>query len=487
MNTATSGDRPTPRNPFTAGAAPRWHSRCLALVMVVLLVACLGWILEALAQAPVPAAPVIVAQVIEQDQVDSSQTFVGTLSGARKSTVGSALDGRVAEFLVEEGDRVKKGDKLAQLQTKALEIQIAVATAELELRTQELKELENGARPEELDQALAHMQGAQALRDYTRSKFDRTKSLVERNAASTDQLQDDSAAAERGVQAYLEAKAAYDLVKAGPRPEKIAQARARQGMTQEQIHQLEDQLAKHSMYAPFDGYVVQESTEIGQWIMRGDPVVQIVELDYVDVQVPVLESYIPHLHVGDEAEVELDALPHRKFVGKITSIVPNADLRSRSFPVKVQLKNEILEDGTCLLKPGMTARLKLTVLESQQVRLIPKDALVLGGEQPQVFVLDPDSKGSKQGKVRRVNVEIGVAVGSLIQVGASLQTGELVVVEGNERLRPDQLAVILRQIDTAAITNDASPQALLGGSGQEPRPSANPTKTTRKKSKPSAD
>ena len=99
------------------------------------------------AAAQAPAAPVVVAPVIERD-VAEGRTFVGTVEPVRRSTVGSETDGVVVEYVVNEGDRVTRGQTLAKQRPRLTEIALLSARAELELRQQELKELENGSRPD---------------------------------------------------------------------------------------------------------------------------------------------------------------------------------------------------------------------------------------------------------------------------------------------------------------------------------------------------
>lgn len=403
------------------------------------LLACLG----TGAPAQDAPAPVSVWPVVQRRGVAAGQTFVGTVRPSRKSTVGSAVDGRVEEFLVNEGDRVEKNQPLARLRTRVLEIERAAALAEQEFRRQELAELENGSRPEEVEQAKAQMLAAKALMEYSQSKYDRTRSLVERRAASEEQLEDDSSAATRSLQAYYAAKAGHDLAVAGPREEQRAQARARLAAAEEEVRRLDEQLERHTIVAPFAGYVVAEHTEEGQWLKQGEPVAEIVELDQVEVEVMVLESYVPKLQVGAPARVEVGALADRLFTGQVARIVPEAEVRSRSFPVKVRLANEILPDGSALLKPGMFARVALPVERKGAVLLVPKDALVLGGREPMVYVVDPDEKDPKKGRWRAVSVRLGVALESLVEVAGALGPGEQVVVEGNERLRPGQEVLIV--------------------------------------------
>jgi multidrug efflux pump subunit AcrA (membrane-fusion protein) len=111
-----------------------------------------------------------------------------------------------------------------------------------------------------------------------------------------------------------------------------------------------------------------------------------------------------------------------------------------------------------LLKSGMFARVSLPVGKSESAILVSKDALVFGGESPMVFIADPDSKNPKQGKVRPVPVEMGVAQDGLIQVKGPLKAGEWVVVQGNERLRPGQEVLL-------AHTQTVEPKPKAPGNG----------------------
>ncbi|MFO0897573.1 MAG: biotin/lipoyl-binding protein [Pirellulales bacterium] len=165
--------------------------------------------------------PVSVAQVVERP-VRATRSFAGTIMPVRKSVVGSAVDGRVEQFLVNEGDRVTKGQPLAQLRTKLLELQIAGAKAERELRKHELTELQNGSRPEEIAQAKAKSAASQALYDYHRGRLKRAEALRNQpRAISEDEMQEATSATESALQVMLESKAALDLDLAGPREERI--------------------------------------------------------------------------------------------------------------------------------------------------------------------------------------------------------------------------------------------------------------------------
>jgi RND family efflux transporter MFP subunit len=400
------------------------------------------WVDAASGQPPGRQAMVRVAQVVER-VVAPSQDFVGTVHPRRKSTVGSTEEGRVVEFSVNEGDYVEQGDELAQLRITALEIELAQAEAEEDLRLHELRELEAGSRPEEKAEARAELQRAEALMKYETARRQRAEDLFSQEPPAIakeewDQAVSAAAAAESNHSA---AQARYDLVMAGPREEKKDQAKARLKAQQETVALLEDQIAERTIRAPFAGYVTAEHTEQGQWVAKGAPIVDIVDLEKVEVRVSVPEKHISNVTAGMKVPVQVVALPTERS-GEILRIVPQADVQSRTFPVIVEVENR-RDSGGYLLKAGMLAWVTLVVGEPQVTRLVPKDALVLGGDSPLVYVVVPDPEDAKKWIVVRKPVQIGVAENDLVQVTGEVAKGQLVVVEGNERVMPGQPVTIV--------------------------------------------
>ena len=180
----------------------------------------------------------------------------------------------------------------------------------------------------------------------------------------------------------------------------------------------------------------------------------------------MLESHIPFVTVGLEASVEVPALPGELFIGRVALVVPKADYRARTFPVKVRIPNRITDAGPRLkvptIKAGMLARTTLPTGPKHMTMLVSKDALVLGGRQATVFVVDPSTENQDAGTVRPVPVQTGVASGRLIEVKGSLNPGELVIIRGNERVRPGAEVAIGERLEP-----DAEPRAqAIGGTGQ---------------------
>jgi len=398
----------------------------------------LSWFeVPAEAADPTPSVPVAVARV-ERRELATGQSFVGTVYPARVSDVGSAVDGRIVKFPALEGDHIAARQPIAELLRGLLEIERAGAAAELERRRQVLAELTSGTRPEDIEQARALAEGFEARVEYARSRFERLKRLAERGTSTADELHD-SQTELRQIESQLRgSRAALALAEIGPRKEQIAQAAAAAAVQDAQVELIEDQLSKHTIRSPFDGWVVERFAEEGQWVSRGGLVARIAELETLEIEVQVPELSIVSLARGVDVRLEFDASPQQTWIGHVERIVPQADLLSRSFPVKVSLKNKIV-DGQPTLRGGMLARAWLPVGRAGLAIVVPKDALVLGGPSPMVYAIDPGpaaATGMATGTVRPLQVSLGATIEGSVEVRSGLEPGQLVVVRGNERLRP---------------------------------------------------
>ena len=387
-----------------------------------------------------PPPPVVVAPA-EDRQLAAGQSFVGTVFPARVSDVGSAVDGRLVRLPILDGQRVEKGETIAELLRGLLEIERQGAVAELERLRQALAELEAGSRPEELAQARALVEGFDARLEFARSRLQRLRRLAERGTSTVEELHD-AETEQRQIAAQLAgARASLTLAEAGPRKEQIAQAAAAVAAQEAAVERIDDQLGKHTIRAPFTGWVVQRFTEEGQWVARGGLIARIAELDEVEVVVQVPEVSIGRLRGDASVRLEFDAAADRTWIGRVARVVPQADLLARSFPVRVRLENQII-DGAPVLRGGMIARAWLPVGKTGLATVVPKDALVLGGAAPVVYVVAPGPsaagapEGAATGTVRPVEVTLGTTVDGGVEVRGALAAGDLVVVRGNERLRP---------------------------------------------------
>ncbi|MFM8413562.1 MAG: efflux RND transporter periplasmic adaptor subunit [Planctomycetota bacterium] len=385
-----------------------------------------------------PAVPVVAGRVATME-LAVGQSFVGTVMPARTSDVGSAVDGRLVEFPIVDGQHVAEGEPIAGLLRGLLEIERRGAEAELERRRQELAKLEAGSRPEEIDQARALVAGFEARLAYAKSRLARLSRLAERGTSTVDEFQDAQTELQ-AIEAQLAgSRAALALAEAGPRQEEIAQAAAAVAAQEAEVQRIDDQLGKHTIRAPFAGWVVERFTEKGQWLSRGGLVARIAELDRVKIVAQVPEMSVRFLKPGAEVRLEFDAAPDQTWVGQVARVVPQADVLSRSFPVEIMLDNRVV-DGQPMLQGGMLARAWLPVGKTGSATVVPKDAVVLGAVRPFVYVIDAAAAAAADagstGTVRPVEVSLGAAVEGHVEIRGGLEPGQLVVTRGNERLRP---------------------------------------------------
>jgi RND family efflux transporter MFP subunit len=378
-----------------------------------------------------PPAPKVLVTAVQTGEVSEQKTFVGTVMPIRRSLVGSAAAGRVEEYLVNESDWVQAGQPIAKLRRGIIQAELDAAKGDLAVRQAELAELEKSLQ-DEIEQAQAKVDIADANVAFRKAKLDRAKNLG--TSISREVLEEESAAAVSAAGALREARAALRLLTEGARDQKTQQAKARVEAALAEVQRLTEQFERHTMFAPFDGFVSAEHTEIGQWVMQGDPVAEIVELRQVDVEIAVVEDYIAHLDSSVVGEVEVPALG-QKFPGQVAIVNVQADARARTFPVKVRVENQF-DKNQPLVKAGMFARVTLPVGQPIARTLVPKDAVVLGGPSPLVFVAAPGKDGKSM--VQPVPVKLGPATGEWMSVEGPLKAGDQVIVEGNERVRPGQ-------------------------------------------------
>lgn len=423
-----------------------------------------------------PPAPVN-ASLVRLQMVGSEQSFVGTVTPIRQVTIGSAVDGRVVQVFVEEGDFVKpiaaasddddsQGFALVQLRTGTIQIQMDAAQVELANRQAALDELK-ASLPQDIEQAAATAAAAEARLRFAKSELERNQSLNGRGGGvSRSELDQAISAFQSETQTLAAAKSLLAKLK-GTRESRLAQANTLVLAQQDAIRLLEDLKNKYTIRAPFEGVVTQKLAEVGQWISAGQDVAAVVQMDPIEVVISVPQAKIQEFQTSLDYSIanqtKLPAIVSLETAGKtlrgsVNKIVPQADLRSRAFPVKIRLANPKTASGHWL-KPGMLVQVQVAVgLEAPKI-LVEKDTLVLNNDSSTLMVID---RTSVPATVRAVPVQTGTAVGGLIEVSGDVRPDDWVVIEGNERLRPGQAVRVLNQAEMIAETDEVKSQQAEG-------------------------
>jgi membrane fusion protein, multidrug efflux system len=323
-----------------------------------------------------PPVAVGVAAVTQRDLAESVEV-VGTLAPKFSADVKSEVTGVVTDVYVTEWVAVKRGARLARLDTK---------------------ETEAGIEALKAGEAQAKVQEARARREYERAQSLKQFGLI------TPQALDDAKSA-------------------------IEAAEAASAASRAQIKSAEARLSKSFITAPMDGVVALRGVSVGDRVenMGGNsPVFRIVDNRLLDLQVAVPSAHIASVKVGQPLEFTSDTVPGRTFTGKVSFINPALDEASRSAKVIAEVRND---DGA--LKGGAFAKGRILVRTRPGVLQVPKEALLnwdLEGRKAEVFVVNGDT-------VRKRAITIGTTNGVAVEALTGVQSGDQVVTRGAFALR----------------------------------------------------
>jgi RND family efflux transporter MFP subunit len=380
--------------------APRRRGRRYAIVVLVLLaLAGAGWLVAA--RATTPTVRTAVARPAGGEAGPASVLDAsGYVTARRQATVSAKITGKVVEVLIEEGMRVADGAVLARLDDTEARAQLSLAQAQLVAARSQVAEI----------QAML----AQAERDYTRQS-----DLFARQLVSEQSM--DAARAQR------------DMLRA-----RLGATREQIAVAQESVDVAKVQLDNTVIRAPFAGVVVAKSAQPGEMIspisagggFTRTGIGTIVDMDSLEIQVDVNESFINRVAPGQPVQAMLNAYPDWKIPGDVIAIIPTADRSKATVKVRVAIKSRdprivpdmgvrvsFLEAGGSARRPALPPGV-----------LVPAEAVRAEGKGGVVFVFSADS-------VQRRVVTLGADSPAGRHVLGGVRAGELVVLSPPESLR----------------------------------------------------
>lgn len=404
------------------------------------------------AQMPAVRITIDKAKLIE---APASMTLVGTVYPRRTSTVASEIEGIVRDMPARQGDHVEPGAVLCKLNDDVLTFQLAKERADLERLRAKHQELVAGTRKEEVARLKALRDEADSEYDRWKFEMDRVKRLYERGDSNDKEYQDTHASFQSAERRKIAADASYDEAVAGPRVETIAQAAHEVAAQEAVVKRLESDLEKTSIRAPYEGFVSQRHTEVGEWVEAGGQVVDLVDLSRVLVRADAPESILRYLEPGAASRVWIDALG-RSFEGKIKHIIRSADVTARTFPVEVEVQND-----SGLLAGGQFARVTVPSGAAEKVVAVPKDSIVERDNISSIALLIPGRDGKWNGILAPVT--LGIDTDDWITVtSGNVRPGATVVVRGTERIMPFPTPVIVVDEDGTPVKMPPPPGAPSG-------------------------
>lgn len=349
------------------------------------------------AQSGVPATAVTV-DAVRRESVQEHRRVTGELRAVRRSSVATQEEGVVVDMPVTEGRKVTVGEVLAVLDSRRIEIELRQADAEV-LAVQGI------------------LEERQARQSWREEELDLYRKSAQRGAANVKELLDAEALA----------RIAAAITRQGERRLEVTKARA---------ELLRKRLEDMTIVAPFDGVVVQKHAELGEWVGEGDAVVELVSTGLIDAWLDIPQRYFAALRDGTpEISIDVEAMGGSINVGEMR-VVTQVDPKARSFSCVATIDNEAAGGR---LAPGMSLTAWIPTGRTAKRLLVSRNA-ILRNEAGAFLYVARQPPGAARGEAAsavplRVTVSFGVGDRVVVQ-GPGLAEGDLVVVEGNERLFP---------------------------------------------------
>ncbi len=270
----------------------------------------------------------------------------------------------IAEILVQEGMEVQEGQVLARLETRRLKDSIAVAEAQEASALAALQRLQNGTRPEEIDQAAAAVASAESELAFAESQYQRYTSIWKKsngNAISKQHVDEASLQLNVARSKLVEKQKALSLAQIGPRQEDIVEAEARLQEQRRNAAKLRNQLDDAELKSPAHSFVNRRLMEPGEMASPQRAVLSLAVLSHKWVRAYVAETDLGHIRPGMNALVYTDSFPQEGIAGTVGFIASVAEFTPKNVEtteLRTSLVYEVrvyVEDTQNRLRLGMPA------------------------------------------------------------------------------------------------------------------------------------
>jgi multidrug efflux pump subunit AcrA (membrane-fusion protein) len=333
----------------------------------------------------------------------------GNVEAAETAYLSFQVAGQVRKVFVEEGQSVRAGQVLAELDVRDYQYRLSAAAAQAGVADASLQKANAGLRKQELAQAKVDL-------DRVEDEYKRMKALHERGSLAPNDYKKIEAA-------YLAARERYSMAQEGTRSEdKLAAKDAFHGaQAQEKI--AKKALADTRLTAPFAGIIAKKDVENGMLVSSSHPVFVLMSLQPAKVRVGVPEAEIGKIRIGQKATIQIPSLGSKDFEGRVETIGFAADPAARTFSVKISVPNPRLE-----LRAGMVAESRIETGEKVSAMTVPGQAIVRDAQgATTVFVFFPEKN-----RVYARRVDTGSVFGREVEIIRGLSGSEKVVVGGQQ-------------------------------------------------------
>ena len=284
----------------------------------------------------------------------------GTIE-ATEVDIRSEASGKILTLYFDEGDWVKKGDILAEVDHEKRDIELAQAKARLAEAEAQLALLIKGLRDKEVERSHEAFLESKVLLKDSKREYKRIQKLYDEGVVDLGSRDKVEAAYEAAQKRYEIAKKNYEIAVEGSRKEEIQAGEAVKAAAEAQVRLIKRQIEDATVTIPVDGVISERYVELGEFISEGSLIATVIDLKHVWIMAYVTEKNLGKVKLGKRGKVMIDSFPDKEFIGKVTYISPEAEFTPKNiqtkeervklvFGVKIEVENPDQE-----LKPGMPA------------------------------------------------------------------------------------------------------------------------------------
>jgi HlyD family secretion protein len=385
----------------------------------------------------------ISAMIPGRQNIISSVSSNGKVEPISPYGIRAQLDTFVEKVGVSEGQNVKKGQMILELNVKEVASQLAAAKSRLLHAEDDLRAAQAGGRSDEAARVNGDLQKAIANRDRLKSQQESLKKLLTQGAATKDEIGANAlqlANAEAELQRLTAVKNEFTRkVQLDSSGAVLAVQQARND-----VAALEEKVRQGRIVAPLDGTLYNLPVKEGDYVKVGDLLAEMADLHQVRVRAFIDEPEIGTLEPGQPVKITWDALPSRSWPGK-TEIIPKQVVARGSRSVGELLCS--VENDKLELLPNTNVNVRIHSHERLNVLAVPRGAVESEGGQRYVFVVKEQIGKSI---VEKRSIQVGIADATNYEVVSGLIQGEVVALPGDTDLK-DGLAVKVVNTDTSNL------------------------------------
>src|SRR5437763_955584 len=383
-------------------------------------------------------APKISAVTPVRENLISSISSNGKVEPIAPYVMRAELDTFVEKVYASEGQQVKKGQLLLELDVKDAAARLAETRAKLLQAQDDLRAARAGGKADEAAKVLGDLAKAQAERDRLQKNHDALAHLIAQQAATKDELAAndlDLTKAQAEVTRLTAAKQEFD------RSVKLDGDRATLQVEQlkNEVAALEEKVRQGRITAPVDGTLYSLPVKTGDFVKVGDSLAEMADLHHVRVRAFIDEPDLGGLEENEPVRITGEGLPNKTWIGK-TEIIPK-QLGQRNTRRVGELLCSINNDELELL-PNIKVNVSINSRERLGVLSVPRGAVEVEAGRRYVYVVKSNQLGVGKSTLEKREIRVGIADATNYEVVSGLQEGELVALPGDVDLR-DGMSVIV--------------------------------------------